>query len=349
MDGDWIIWGIVFVSLGGPVLALTLDRAVGISGRLILFTYGLITVLALTAVALYGAVDGNDVGELVLWGVAAGLAGTLALDIVRLVGVHLKLFPMDMPRMFGAIALGIAPRLQQNIMAQLVDRVSRLDAEGRLVEMRPRLEAASRMGERRRKGVMSAMMYGLSRLPEERRRAMLETQMGVLASFPSDRRRAMMATMDALMMNPGPSANGFSGFVDSIYRPPPHGMPRIPMATFREIAEAAFPITLEQTGTPKWLLLLVGYTWHFLIGTTFGVAYTLVFGEGSWPLAMAWGVFVWAAMMVLMPPMMPLIRFPKWFPIWPLLAHLAMAAPIGILALEFITDNTDKASVLGSI
>ena len=121
------------------------------------------------------------------------------------------------------------------------------------------------------------------------------------------------------------------------------------MATFREFAERAFPITLGQTNTPKWLLLLVGYTWHFLIGTTFGVAYTLVFGEGTWPLAIAWGVFVWAMMMVLMPPMMPLIRFPKWFPAWPLLAHLAMAAPIGILALELVSDNADKASILGAI
>lgn len=349
MDGDWIIWSIAFVSLGGPVMALTLDRALGISGRLILFTYGLATVLALTAIGIYGGVADRPIAGLVLWGVAGGLAGTLALDIVRLVGVHLKLFPMDMPRMFGAIALGIAPRLQQNIMAQLVDRVSQLDADGRLVEMRPRLEAASKMGERRRKGVMSAMMYGVSRLPEERRRAMLETQMGVLATLPSERRRAMMTTMDALMMNTGPSANGVSGFVDSIYRPPPHGMPKIPMSTFREFAEAAFPITLEQTGTPKWMLLLVGYTWHFLIGTTFGVAYTLLFGQGTWPLAIAWGVFVWATMMVLMPPMMPLVRFPRWFPIYPLLPHLAMAAPIGILALEFITEGADKASVLGAI
>ena len=349
MDGDWIIWSIAFISLGGPVTALTLDRAVGISGRLILFTYGLATVLALTAIGIYGAVDDRPIAGLILWGVAGGLAGTLALDIVRLVGVHLKLFPMDMPRMFGAIALGIAPRLQQNIMAQLVDKVSRLESEGRLAEMRPRLEAMSCMGPRRRKGVMSAMMYGLGRLPEERRQAMLETQMGVLAALPSQRRRAMMTTMDALMMNPAPSPNGTAGIIDTLYRPPPHGMPKIPMATFREFAETAFPITLAQTETPKWLLLLVGYTWHFLIGTTFGVAYTLLFGEGSWPLAIAWGVFVWATMMVLMPPMMPLVRFPRWFPAWPLLAHLAMAAPIGILALKFITDNVDKASVLGSI
>lgn len=349
MVGDWIIWSIAFVSLGGPVLALTLDRALGISGRLILLTYGLATVFALTAIGIYGAVGDRPIAGLVIWGVAGGLAGTMALDIVRLIGVRLKLFPLDMPQMFGAIALGIAPRLQQNIMAQLVDRVSRLESEGRLAEMRPRLEAASRMGERRRRGVMSAMMYGLSRLPQERRQAMLETQMGVLATLPSERRRAMMATMDALMMNPSPSRNGVAGLIDSIYRPPPHGMPRIPMATFREFAERAFPLTLEQTGTPKWLLLLVGYTWHFLIGTTFGVTYTLVFGEGSWPLAIGWGAFVWAMMMILMPPMMPLIRFPRWFPIWPLLAHMAMAAPIGILALKFITDNVDRASILGSI
>ncbi len=66
MGSDWIVWSIAFVSPGGPVLALTLDRAVGISGRLILFTYGLGTVLALTAIGIYGAVDDRPIAGLII-------------------------------------------------------------------------------------------------------------------------------------------------------------------------------------------------------------------------------------------------------------------------------------------
>lgn len=111
MDDGWIIWSIAFVSLGGPVLALTLDRALGISGRLILFAYGLATVLALTAIGVYGAVDDEPVADLVIWGVCRRPRRDPGPGRRPAHRRSPEAFPLDMPQMFGAIALGIAPRL----------------------------------------------------------------------------------------------------------------------------------------------------------------------------------------------------------------------------------------------
>jgi len=83
-----------------------------------------------------------------------------------------------------------------------------------------------------------------------------------------------------------------------------------------------------------------GYFWHFVIGTTFGMTYTLIFGQGSWGWAFAWGAFVWLAMMIAMPAMMPMIRFPWWFPIVPFIAHMAMAVPLALISIYLVNTCT---------
>lgn len=344
MAWDWLLWSIAFVSLGGPVAALVLDRALGISGRWVWVLYGLPGLAALAAVCSYAAASGRPLCWLIVWGVVGGVAGAIALDIVRLIGVRFKAFPMDMPRMFGAIALGIAPQLQAHVMTEVVDEVSRLPDDERTRAMLPRLEAMASMSPAERRTAMSAMMHGVGHLPGDRRQGMLQTQMGLLSTFSSERRRSLMTTMDQVRMG---ATDGRSAG-PPLFAPPPRGMPKLPIATFREFMERALPRTLEETGTPLWLLLLVGYTWHVIIGITFGVSYTMLFGAGSWAIAFAWGTFVWAMMMILMPPMMPLIRFPRWFPAVPFVAHLAMAAPIGFFALEYVSRGTHDASISGA-
>lgn len=341
---DWLLWSIAFVALGGPVAALVLDRAVGISGRWVWAMYGLPGLAALAAVCSYSAASGRPLCWLIVWGVVGGVTGTVALDIVRLIGVRFKAFPMDMPRMFGAIALGVAPQLQAHVMTEMLDQVSRLSDEERTHAMLPRLEAMAAMSPARRRTAVLAMMHGLGHLSEHRRQGMLQTQMGILSSFPSDRRRALMTAMDEVRMH---AADG-RGPGSPLFAPPPHGMPKLPMATFREFVERAMPRTLEETRTPLWLLLVVGYTWHVINGITFGVPYTMLFGSGSWAIAFAWGTFVWAMMMILMPPMMPLVRFPRWFPAVPFLAHLAMAAPMGFFALEYVSGAMHGSSLSGA-
>lgn len=342
---DWVLWIVVFVSLGGPVGALIADRVLGISGRLLLAVFTLPGMVAVAVIYAITAVDDRPLSGLIVWGFVGGVAGAAVLDVVRLIGVRLKAFPLDMPQLFGAIALGIAPRFQAHVMSELLSEVSQLPDDERKRAMMPRIAAIAAMPAGRRRTVASAMMHGLAHLPEERRQSMLRTQLGILAELPSERRVTVMGAMDRAM---SAQQNG-RGADTPLFAPPPRGLPKLPMGTFRRYAERAMPLTLQETHTPRWLLLLVGYTWHVIIGSTFGISYTLLFGAGSWALAFAWGTFIWAGMMVLMPPMMPLIRFPRWFPIVPLLAHLAMAAPIGYVALRFVDDEGHAASLAGAV
>jgi hypothetical protein len=94
-------------------------------------------------------------------------------------------------------------------------------------------------------------------------------------------------------------------------------------------------------------VLAAGYLWHFIIGAGFGAQYALLAGQGSWVLAVGWGIFIWAGMMVAMPPMMPMIRFPRWFPLVPFIAHIAFAVPLALVTLARIDPPASVSSALG--
>lgn len=201
----------------------------------------------------------------------------------------------------------------------------------------PRLRAIARLAPASRLAAVGAMRAGLEHLPDDRRQAMVATQMDAMATLLSpEERRAIMTAMD------GAGADGLRAPYG-----PPRGLPRIPMALFRSLAEKAFPDTYRDSGVGRGRVALAGYAWHVLNGVSFGVMYTLLVGTGSWAWALAWGIFVWAAMMVAMPLMMPMIRFPRWFPVVPLLAHVAMVVPIGAVALAAIAADQTRASFLG--
>ena len=332
---NWSFWIPMLVLTAAPVTLLMADRILGVPAAKVIRYLGPPGLVAYATLIVYGAVQGHEVVTLLAWGALGGFLATIALDIVRLVGLRLGLFPMDMPMMFGLIALGYAPRLQRNMIGRLVEELSTLPEEERSRMMAARLPAMSRLDPAKRRAVVGAMMAGLGRLPEESRRQVMATQMQVLTQLPEETRLILMRTMDE-------AAQG----VDEFPYSQPRGLPKIPMATFRRLASRAFPDTLKETGTSRTKVALWGYTWHFLIGMSFGIMYTMFAGDGTWGLAFAWGTFVWLAMMVAMPPMMPSIRFPKWFPLWPLLAHLVMALPIGAVALAWVSRADANAASL---
>lgn len=321
---NWPLWIIIFVSLGAPVGILVADRALDLPARTLFKVWGLPSLVLFLGGSLYALATGDPIWTLVLWGFVGGILGTAALDIVRLIGVRFGAFPADMPMLFGVISLGLAPKLQRNMMAQMVAHLAELPEKQRRAMMAERLKALARLREPVRVAVVSAMQRGLAQLPEARRQAMMGTQMGLLAELPGADRRAVMLAMDKAMTD---SAT-------PVYAQP-RGLPKIPMALFRTFVARALPQTLQEAGVSRGRVALRGYLWHFVIGSTFGITYTLLLGSGSWPLAFAWGIFVWAAMMAAMPPMMPMIRWPRWFPIVPFIAHIAMAVPIGYFALQF--------------
>lgn len=311
-----------------------LDRLFDVPARRYFAVLG-IPWLVFVAAFLLG-LGGAHLSALLVWGAVGGIVGTLALDAVRLLGVRAGAFPLDMPKMFGILLAGLAPELQRNLIARMVEVTAPLPDEARREAMAPRIAALGRLSEGRRSIVAAGMFAGLSRLPEDLRQAMLSTQLSLLAAGPAGARQAVMGTMTRAM----------SGTLTVPYGQP-RGMPQVPMATFRSLADVALVRTVEETAIGWGRVLLLGYGWHFLMGATFGAQYTLLFGTGSLLLAVAWGIFVWLAMMVAMPPMMPMIRFPAWFPVVPFIAHVALALPIAWVALTFLPASASASSLLG--
>lgn len=332
----WWLWSSLLAVVSVPIALLLADRLFAVPAARVIRVAGVPWVALFLALLTYGAAAGEDVVSLVAWGAVGGLLGTIALDAVRLAGLRAGAFPMDMPMMFGAISFGLAPRFQRAMLGQMVRWLATLTAEERVGVLRPRLRAIAALRPDLRRAVVGGMQVGLSRLPEQHRGQVLDSQVAVMTELEPAERMALMTAMDEAT-----SGNGAS-----VPYAQPRGLPKIPMAQFRQLAGRAFPETLAESGVSTMSVALAGYAWHVVNGVSFGVMYALLAGDGSWALALGWGVFVWLAMMVVMPPMMPAIRFPSWFPGVPLVAHLAMAVPIAWAAQTFITHHDAAASLL---
>jgi len=333
----WILWVLSLAIINVPILTLLADRILAVPAQRVIRNVWYPAGVVFAIVLWVARRSDQALLELFLWGLIGGFLATVGLDIVRLFGHHvLKAFPADMPRIFGLLALGLGPQLQENMIAEMVGRLATADPEARRRMLAERLVAMARLPDPIRAGVARAMRKGLGNLPEEKRLALVETQMALLAELPSEVRRPVMQAMDLVMTDRAGPAYA-----------QPRGMPKIPMHLARELLDRAIPKTAAEAGVPMWYVLLVGYTWHLLNGLGFGVAYTLLFGPGAWWLAFAWGVFIWAGMMVAMPVMMPAIQFPMpGFLVVPFVAHIVMAVPIGYYALR-ASEAAAAASLLG--
>jgi len=106
---DCLLLLATLITLAPPVLALTTDRILGFPARTVLLI-SLPLLLLLMAIFLYTRRQRHGLHRLILAGLIGGILGTAVLDSVRLIGVKMGAFPMDMPRMFGIIASGKAPQ-----------------------------------------------------------------------------------------------------------------------------------------------------------------------------------------------------------------------------------------------
>jgi len=334
-----VLWALTFTIVNVPILTLLADRILAVPAHRVIRYVWLPGALALAAGLLIARVADPSLLELLKWGLIGGFVATVALDVVRLFGHHaLRAFPVDMPQVFGMLSLGLGPKLQEHMIAGLVGRIAEAGAGMQRTMLAERLTAMARLPEPVRVSVVRAMRKGLSALPEEKRLGLMQTQMALLADLPSGVRRSVMQAMDQAMGD---------GVVPSYAQP--RGMPKIPMLVARELMGPAIPKAAAEAGVSMRAVLLAGYTWHLLNGLGFGLAYTLLFGSGTWWLAFAWGIFIWAGMMILMPVMMPVIDFPMpGFLVVPFIAHVVMAVPIGYYAL-LASPAAHGASLLGSL
>lgn len=339
---NWILWTGAFLLLGAPTAMLMLDRLAGLSGKRFFRTQGFPALVAFVALSLYAFASSDPLFDLIWWGFIGGIVGTVALDAVRLIGVRAGAFPMDMPMMFGAMVLGVAPVVQRKIVAQVVKDIAGLPPEARHQEMLGRMRYLAAAPSWRRRLLMSGMLEGLRQLPQDQADAMRKAQIEILTSLPEKHRVAIMKTMDELMMGLPPVKEPL---LARFQNPSDVKLPQITMADFRRKAKKAFSQASKETKVSGTRIATAGYLWHFVNGATYGIAFTLLFGAGSWSLAILWGIFVWAVMMVSMPKMMPMVRFPRSFPIVPLLAHIAMVIPIGFFAINFVSAEGSSSSL----
>jgi len=262
------------VMLVPPVFALTADRILGLSGRAVLLV-SLPMLFALFLIFVYSLRTRHGIHALILWGLVGGLVGTVALDAVRLPGVKAGAFPMDMPRMFGIILSGVAPEFQTNTMATLVTFTADLADEQRREVMRRRLQFLAGVDETSRRAFMGAMVKGLMDLPPEKRMEMITTQMSLLGELDPEASGWVSASMSAVMGG-GPALPRFPSGIELYLK-----VPRVRMSEFRRGAAISYPRTLQEAGWSDPRLAALGYLWHFMIGATFGIAYTLLFGGGD--------------------------------------------------------------------
>lgn len=336
---EWIVWAVLLILTNLPIATLLLDRIFGVPAPQLIRFGWLPGAFVLAGAFAWSAATRQPVLDLVVWGAVGGFVATAALDVVRLTGHHLfRAFPVGMPQVFGVLALGLGPHLQENVIAAMVRRLAGETPEAQRELLQERLAALGRLREPVQVAVVRAMRKGLASLPESRRQELMATQMSLLATLPSQTRLAVMRAMDLAMTDrPRP------------VHQQPRGMPRVPMDTARELLAEALPQTLAEAGVPRATVLLAGYGWHLLNGLGFGVTYTLLFGHGTWALALAWGLFIWAGMMLTMPIMMPTIRFPMpRFLVVPLIAHVVMAGPIGYFAF-LVSREAHRASLVGRL
>lgn len=346
-------WIISLVLIGIPTILLMLDRILDLPSNRLIKVLALPSLIAFVLLVTYLGSFGDPLFILILWGGVGGLVGTVALDSIRLIGVEFNAFPVDMPQIFGAMALGVAPNIPKHIMANMVGMLAELPEERRKEIMTPRLKAISQLPERERIMFMRMMMGGLIKLPEDKRDKVMKTQLEIISSFPESLRANIIRTMDFLTSHS--SAEVDASALTSIFR---SGlMPKMPMDVFRGLIGkwgvhtkgGALELACKESGRSTVSLVLAGYIWHALNGASYGIAYTLLFGSGSWPLAFAWTTFIWLVMMVSMPKMMPMVSLPyPRFVIFPLLAHLFMAVPIAYFALSYIGPSASGASLFGS-
>lgn len=241
-----VSWAVVFLAVNVPILTLLADRMLDVPAPQVIRWTWLPAGVALAAVVVRGAASPSGLAELVGWGALGGAVATVALDAVRLFGHHvLRAFPVDMPRVFGLLALGLGPRLQENVVAEMVKHLAGVEAGVRRTMLEERLRALAALPDPVRAAVVRGMRRGLETLPPEQREALVQTQLEVLASLPGDVRRSVLRAMDL-----APAGAG------EVYRQP-RGLPRVPMDLAREFLSVAVPRTAAEAGVAWGKVLVV--------------------------------------------------------------------------------------------
>jgi len=353
----------LLILVGVPVNILMYSLLKEYPAHILIRRAGLPSLIIFLGITVYLAAIDSPVFSLILWGSVGGALGTVALDVVRLSGVMMGLFPVDMPRIFGALALNTFFKfVPKNAMANMVERLSRMSETDRKSFMKPRMQAFARLPDEDRQVIINNMLSAINRLPSDRRDSVMKTMIEILSELPEGERRNMMRSMDAVVLVASTSSTQTvirrditRSEVEEARRGPraifrKYGIPRWPMKLVYPVMTKALYDSAADADIPFFHILFAGYLWHYVMGMTFGIAHTLLFGAGEWLTILGFGVFIWAVMMAVMPSMMPMIKLPyPKFMVIPLIAHLAFAIPLGFITMNLISPQASASSILSNI
>lgn len=99
---NWWLWIPLFALTAGPITLLLADRILGVPAPKVIRYLGVPALVAFAALIAYGIAQDEPVVRLVAWGALGGLLATIALDIVRLIGLGLGCSPWTCPRCSGS-------------------------------------------------------------------------------------------------------------------------------------------------------------------------------------------------------------------------------------------------------
>lgn len=102
-----------------PVLILLVSGIHHRNAKMLWKRYGFVSILAIVIIWFYSSVSLPNLAALILWGVVSGIALTIALDIIRLIGVALGTMPMDMPMSFGLRITGLMEEVEKRMMMKM--------------------------------------------------------------------------------------------------------------------------------------------------------------------------------------------------------------------------------------
>lgn len=104
---------------GVPIMILLVSGIHHRNARILWQKYGFVSLIALALIWLYSLSAFPGLGQLITWGIVAGIALTIALDVVRLLGVALGTMPMDMPMIFGLRITGLMEEVEKRMMMKM--------------------------------------------------------------------------------------------------------------------------------------------------------------------------------------------------------------------------------------
>jgi hypothetical protein len=104
-------------------------------------------------------------------------------------------------------------------------------------------------------------------------------------------------------------------------------LPLSPFATWGIFGEL-----IAGDGTPSWLRLAVGSTYHVLNGVTFAIGYCLLLGGRGWGWGVLWGLGLEAAMLALYPGWLDLDQVMAEFVTMSFVGHLLYGSVLGVVA-----------------